>query len=390
MPGKLIVSALPGELRAAVLTGDRLTDLLVLRDDGPPQAGDLFLARLLRFEKGLDGAFVELGLERPGLLPRQEMTGPLPTEGTTLPVKVLRAPGGDKGARVSAKLSPEEAERLAGRKAPARLPAEDGPLLALLQAAAPDEVVTDDVTLMNRLKAQTGVGSYDFTLHSDPAPLFEVWEIETQVEALLQPIVETPGGASLLIEPVQTLTAIDVNAGRHDGRGGAAVQAREVNLSLVPEIARQLRLRAISGLIAIDFLALRKPEDRRAVAGALRKAVAGDAEPCQVFGLSPSGLLEMTRRRGRLPLHEVLCRPCGLGGRGWEKTPETLAYEALRRAAAARSSGATKIGLRAAPPVAAALQGAQAAALEAVAERLGAPLAVVADPLVESYDLVLG
>ncbi len=390
MPGKLIVSNLPGETRAAVLCEGSLEDLTILRDGGPPQAGDLLLARLQRFEKGLDGAFVDLGLERPGLLPRQEMTGPVPTEGTALPVKVLRAPGGDKGARVSAKLSPEEAARLADREAPARLPAADGPLLSLLQSAAPDEIIVDDVTLMNRLKAQATAHDCEFTLYSDPAPLFEAWDIETQVEALLQPLVETPGGASLLVEPVQTLTAIDVNAGRHDGRGGAAVQAREVNRSVVPEIARQLRLRAVSGLIAIDFLALRKPEDRKTVAAALRKAVAGDPEPCQVFGLSPSGLLEMTRRRGRLPLHEVLCRPCGLGGRGWEKTPETLAYEALRRAAAARSSGAAKVGLRAAPPVVAALQGAQAAALAAVAQRLGAPLAVVADPLVESYDLMLG
>src|SRR3546814_13768837 len=72
---------------------------------------------------------------------------------------------------------------------------------------------------------------------------------------------------------------------------------------------------------------MKAPEDRKAVAAALRAAVADDPEPCQVFGVSPSGLLEMTRRRGRPPLHELLCRPCGLAGSGRAKTPETLAYE---------------------------------------------------------------
>src|SRR3546814_10093666 len=61
---------------------------------------------------------------------------------------------------------------------------------------------------------------------------------------------------------------------------------------------------------------MKAPEDRKAVAAALRAAVADDPEPCQVFGVSPSGLLEMTRRRGRPPLHELLCRPCGLAGSG--------------------------------------------------------------------------
>ncbi|NIA70832.1 hypothetical protein HBA54_19720 [Pelagibius litoralis] len=399
MTAELIVSALPGEIRAAVLRDDVLEDLLVLRDGAPPQAGDLFLARVQRFDKGLEGAFVDLGLARPGLLPKREMAGPVPTEGTALPVKVLRAPAGGKGARVSAKVGAGAAELVAGQKAPARLADTMGPLVDLLRSADLGEVIADDVALLNRLKARAGDAA-GFTLHAAATPLFEAFELEEQIEELLQPHADCPGGASLLIEPVRTLTAVDVNAGRHDGRGGAAAQAREVNLAAVPEIARQLRLRALSGLIVVDFLAMRSPEERKAVAAALREAVSGDPEPCQVFGLSPSGLLEMTRRRGRLPLHEVLCRPCGLGARGWEKTPETLAYEALRRLGAdARGRPVSSMTLRVSPSVAAALKGGQGvegaagtslpAALAAVEQRLGGPVSVVADPLVESYDLVL-
>src|SRR3546814_19259270 len=97
MTSELLVSALPGELRAAVRRDGILDDLLILREGAPgaaagAQAGDLFLARVQRFDKGLDGAFVALGLERPGLLPRKEPPAGIPPEGSALAVKVLRAP----------------------------------------------------------------------------------------------------------------------------------------------------------------------------------------------------------------------------------------------------------------------------------------------------------
>ncbi|MEQ8354306.1 MAG: ribonuclease E/G [Kiloniellaceae bacterium] len=395
MAGELFVSALPGEIRAALLSDETVEELLVLRDGAAPQAGDLFLARVQRFDKGLDGAFVELGLARPGLLPRRElprdMQDKLPAEGTALAVRVLRAPGADKGARVSARGLPVDAARLQGLKAPARLPVGGGPLAALLRQREPQRVVCDDAALLRRLKDSADNAAIAFDLHSAPVPLFEAAGLEAEIDALLAPRVDLPQGGFLLIEPGQTLTAIDVNAGRHDGRGGAAAQAREVNLAALPEIARHLRLRALAGLIVVDFLEMKQSEDRKAVAAALRRAVAGDPEPCQVFGVSPSGLLEMTRRRGRAPLHELLCRPCGLHGSGREKSPETLAYEALRQTAAgALGKVVTGITLRVAPAVEAALKGEQAAALAAVERRLGRSVGIVSDPLVQAYELVLG
>src|SRR5512138_2248135 len=140
----LIVSALPGELRAAVVKDGTLDDLMILRDGATVQAGDLFLARVGRFDKGLEGAFVDLGLARDGLLPGREAPDGIPPEGSALAVKVLRAPAADKGARVSARGVTLDPARLNGLKAPARLPAGEGPLLALLQAARPERVVADD------------------------------------------------------------------------------------------------------------------------------------------------------------------------------------------------------------------------------------------------------
>ena len=383
---ELFVSVLPGEIRAAVLKDDLLDDLLILREGAEVQAGDLFLARVQRFDKGLDGAFVDLGLERPGLLPRRETPdGKLPPEGTALAVRVVRAPAADKGARVSAKGG---AVNVNGLKAPARLAGGEAPLAELIARHRPRRLVCDDAVLLKTLK---DLVEGEAELHSAATPLFETAGLEEEVEALLAPRAGLPDGGFLLFEPGRTLTAIDVNAGRSDARGGQAAQARAVNLAAVPEIARQLRLRALSGLIVVDFLAMKAPEDRKAVAAALKRAVADDPEPCQVFGLSPSGLLEMTRRRGRLPLHELLCRPCGLAGSGREKTPETLAYEALRATVAgALGQVVTRITLKAAPAVAAALKEGQGEALAAVERRLGRAVHVTPDPLVAGYELVLG
>ncbi len=390
MAVELFVSALPGEIRAAAVRDGALDDLLVLRE-GPAgtrdiEAGDLFLARVKRFDKGLDGAFVDLGLERDGLLPKKEMTGEVPPEGAAVAVKVLRVPAEDKGARVSAR---GIAIDIKGLQAPARLAAGPGALGDLIARTQPARIVCDDAALLKDLKSRAGADCAA-ALHSAATPLFEAEGLEAEVEALLLPRVKLPGGGFLLFEPGQTLTAIDVNAGSSDGRGGPAAQARAVNRAAVPVIARHLRLRALSGLIVVDFLAVKAPEERKALAAALREAVAGDPEPCQVFGVSPSGLLEMTRRRGRAPLHEILCRPCGIGGSGRVKAPETLAYEALRATAAgALGQVVTTITLKAAPAVAAALTGPQAAALAAVEHRLGRAVEVVADPLVETYALVL-
>jgi len=396
MAAELLVSALPGEVRAALLHDESLEDLLILRQGAPPQAGDRFLARVQRFDKGLDGAFVELGLDRPGLLPRREMPeGRVPPEGSVLPVRVLRAPAGEKGARVSARGVPDDVPgEVKDRKAPAplapgRLEGGAGPLAELCRRAAPQCIVCDDAALLKQLK-DSAPEVEEAVLHSAARSLFEAAGLESEIEDLLAPRVELPEGGFLLIEPVETLTAVDVNAGRRDGRGGSAALAREVNLAAVPVIARQLRLRALCGLIVVDFLEMRKPEDRKAVAAALRRAVKQDPEPCQVFGVSPSGLLEMTRRRGRPPLHEILCRPCGLAGSGREKQPATLAYEALRHTLeGALGQVVTRITLRAAPEVAAALQGAQAEALAAVERRLGRAVQVAPDPLVSTYELVL-
>lgn len=387
MSRRLVISALPGETRAALLEDGRLAEITIRRADRPSHLGSLYHGRVAKVEKALDAAFVELGLERQGLLPLSEAPGRRLTEGDAVVVRVLREAAGGKGLRLSARIidpPPDLEQRARDSRPPALLARGDDPLERLLAAGAPpDEIVVDDAALHGEIAARLGGGEDArgrLGLDLEPKPLFEREGLEAEIEALLEPRVVLPSGGYLLIEPVRTLTAIDVNSGRHGGRGGAGDQALAVNFEAAAEIPRQLRLRALSGLIVVDFLALEQERARRQVATALREALKDDPEPSRVFPMAPSGLLEMTRRRGRPALHELLTAPCGIGGGGRVKDPATLAFEALRaaRTEAAVRPGAT-ITLRGDPALIAALERGPAATARQVLEgRLGRPLTLEA------------
>ena len=363
---RLLVSAMPGETRAAWLDDGRLSDLVIGRDGRPELLGGLYLGRVTRVDKGLDAAFVDIGLAEPGFLPAKEASGGLPNEGAAVTVKLLREPGGGKGARLTARIkdAPAGLEALArNRKPPALLMRGDDAMARLLTASRPpDEILVDDAEAFAALKARLAEARPELLerlrLDSETGSLFEREEVEAQIDALLQPRVALPSGGRLLVEPVSSLTAVDVDSGAHDGRGGKERQAREVNIEAAAEIPRQLRLRALSGLIVIDFLAMKGAADRKEVVAALRRGLRHDPEPHRVNPMASSGLVEMTRRRGRAALHEILTEPCGLGDSGRRKSAVTLAYEALRqvRGAAAARRGAAPV-IEAAPRVVAALEG---------------------------------
>ena len=374
---RLIVSALPGETRAAWLEDERLSELHIQRGDKPSVADNLYLGRVATLDRRLKAAFVEIGLDRPGLLPLDKAPKGL-SEGDAVILRVTREPAADKGARVTARIGdlPEEVSAAAARaKPPVLLRAAEDPIRrALLGAAPPREIVTDDPARFAQMKAWLA-GRPELRdrlrLDLDPVPLFEREGVEAGIDALLEPAVPLTSGAFLLIEPVQSMTAVDVNSGRHDGRGGALA----VNLEAAAEIPRQLRLRNLSGLIVIDFLELADEAKRKRVVQALKEGLKDDPRPCRVLAMRASGLVEMTRRRAGPPLHEILTLPCGIGGGGRVKDPATLAFEALRalRRAAARAPGGRFV-LTSSPEVAAALQGPAAEARSAVEERLGRPI----------------
>ena len=395
MSRRLLISAQPGETRTAWLDDGELSDLMVLRDDRPWLVDNLYLGRMTARDRSLAAAFVDIGLDRPGLLPLNEAPKGL-SEGDAIAVRVTRAPQAGKGVRLTGCRLPAEL-RAAAEKVPppALLRAAEDPFDAALAAEPPpDAIVIDDPACFARAKARLAARPElvaRLALDLDPETPFERCGVEAAIEALLEPRVALPSGGHLLVEPVQTLTAIDVNSGTVGGTAGPAM-ALAVNLEAAAEVPRQLRLRGLSGLIVIDFLELREEAARKRVAEALRGGLDSDPRPSRVQAMRRSGLVEMTLRRARPALHELLTEPCGLGGLdglGRTKDPVTLAYEALRAARrAALHDPGRKIALLVGARTSAALRGPAAAALADFEARFGRPLDLRAQAAGERFEIV--
>jgi ribonuclease E len=148
-------------------------------------------------------------------------------------------------------------------------------------------------------------------------PVFERFHVHEQLHKALDRKVWLPSGGSLIIERTEALTVIDVNTGKNVGTSNLEETVYRNNLEAAEEIARQLRLRDIGGIIVIDFIDMEIRENRDKVASALRSALARDKTRTQVFDISELGLIEMTRKRVSEGLVESLSSTCAIcGGRG--------------------------------------------------------------------------
>jgi ribonuclease G len=152
------------------------------------------------------------------------------------------------------------------------------------------------------------------------------------VKKLLSRKVWLKSGGFIIIEPCETLTAIDVNTGRFVGDKDLEDTVFKINLEAAQEIARELRLRNIGGLIVIDFIDMDLEEHKEKVVEALINALRKDKAKNSYLPISPLGLLEMTRERRRDSLYELFLEPCPLcHGEGKIKSKRTVYYELLRR-----------------------------------------------------------
>ncbi len=169
-------------------------------------------------------------------------------------------------------------------------------------------------------------------LYKDEIPLFVRYGIEDQLDGILNPVVELPSGGSIVIHTSEALTAIDVNSGRSTRERHIDETALKTNLEAADEIARQLRLRDLAGLIVIDFIDMNEPRHQRQVERRLREALKGDRARLQVGRISTFGLLELSRQRLRPSLQELAGRSCPLcSGTGTIRSVEGVALQALRR-----------------------------------------------------------
>jgi Ribonuclease G/E len=368
---ELLISAGPGEWRAAWLEDGVAAELHVERGDTLP-AGSIHLGRVLRLVAGLDAALVDIGDARPGFLPVR-VGGMELSEGARIVVQIRREAQRGKGALLSTRIVAGDAARLvvlaAGLEPPARLDPAPGfaAALALRLPGVPERILTDDSAVLRELR--------------DAFPAAEIahrgveeWPVDLDAlfDAALASTLAVPGGGSLHIEEARATVLIDVDSGTPEA-GSAQRAALAVNRAAAQAIARQLRLRQLGGGIIVDFVGLdgRRPRDQ--VRQAMAAALVGDPAQPEVLGWTRLGHLEIVRpRRGR-PLSEAMLEPHGAN-----KSAAALAFEALRRLyREARAAPAANWRLVAAPAVAAALHGPASVALRALEARLGRRVAVV-------------
>jgi ribonuclease G len=173
-------------------------------------------------------------------------------------------------------------------------------------------------------------------LYTEPTPLFDKFDIESEIRDLFKARVELPTGGSLVIQPTEALISIDVNTGRYTGKKDPEKTILRTNLEAAREIARQIRLRDIGGIIVCDFIDMETRSNRDKVLQELRTHLGRDRARTKALAVSELGLVEMTRQRVRPSLWHSMTTDCPTcAGTGRVFTPEVVARRlerALRRA----------------------------------------------------------
>ncbi len=172
---------------------------------------------------------------------------------------------------------------------------------------------------------------YSVELYEGPDPIFDFYDIEMEISRALEKKIWLKSGGYIVIELTEALTAIDVNTGSYVGTRNLEETILKTNLEAVKEIAYQLRLRNLGGLIVIDFIDMEKKANRERVFTVLKEALSRDKAKTHILRMSELGLIEMTRKRTRENLNRLLTAPCFYcEGRGSLKSMKTICYEIFR------------------------------------------------------------
>ena len=250
--------------------------------------------------------------------------------------------------RVAADWSRIEAE--ARHSASPRLIRADGELvLKVVREMLDDDVErvrTDDEELYAHLRAHAEALTPQYVdrieLVRTQAPLFDLLRVDHQLEQALQRRVNLKSGGNLAIDETEALTVIDVNTAKFTGKQSLRETILRLNCEAADEIARQLRLRDIGGIVIVDFIDMDSDNDREALLAHLREALRRDPNRTSVLGMTALGLVEMTRRKERQPLKVQLAHACAAcRGTGCEWSHESLAHRASRELWRRRRMGDT-------------------------------------------------
>ena len=407
MTAKIIISAVNSEeTRMGIVENGRLMEYVVERNNSAQLVGSIFLGRVCNVVRGIQAAFIDIGLDKNAFLYLGDKTGI--TEGQRVLVEITKDVRGSKGPTATldislagryAALLPEanytgisrkitdSAERSRLKKiadevtngaagAVMRTNAAGMPeevlradlqqLMAdwqIIQARAKlarspqvlhreldisvrivrdylnayiDEVVVDSPAVYGRLQELlqniAESRSCKLLLHDKQTDIFSYYRLSDDIASISDRRIDLPSGGYLVIDYTEAMTVIDVNSGHFSGRENLAETVMQINREAADEIARQLRLRDIGGIIVVDFIDMDKKEYREEIMERLQQALRADKmKPC-VQDMTVLNLVEITRKKARQNLSAVLYAPCPVcQGSGRVQSQETVGLEIKRR-----------------------------------------------------------
>ena len=406
MPQQIIVSSTPEEVRMGLVENGILQEFMVERAMSAHLVGSIFLGRVSNVVKGIQAAFVDIGLDQNAFLYLGDSKDL--TEGASVMIQITKDPRGAKGPTASREIAfpghyavlfpfsdtigisrkiTDDAERIRLRKlADACKPGGMGIVMrteaegieaevletdirSLLaewnvvaarakRAKAPaflhreldlsvrmvrdyftkdvQEVIVDNREVFQRIQAlleeMQGTENAKLQLWDSGEDVFSGFGLGDALVSLADRRVELPNGGYLVIDHTEAMTVIDVNSGSYSGKNNLEETIMEINRQAAREIAHQLRLRDIGGIIVVDFIDMHSEENRQEVLTVLEEAFAGDKMRPRIQDITVLNLVEITRKKSRQNLEAVLFSDCPVcSGSGRVQSREAIALEIKRR-----------------------------------------------------------
>jgi ribonuclease G len=227
-------------------------------------------------------------------------------------------------------------------------------------------------------------------LYEGREPIFEAYGIEVDISRALDRRVWLKSGGYIVIDQTEAMTVIDVNTGKFVGKEDLEDTILKTNLEAVKEIAYQIRLRNLGGIIIIDFIDMEKLENREKVFGAFTEAMSRDRAKNTISHISELGIIQMTRKRVRESVGRILCETCPYcEGKGFVKSPRTVCYEIFRKMQKVAHHGPKKMVITAHPAVAELLLDEERQGVEDIEQQYGVKIIVSEDANLhqENYEL---
>ena len=406
MPQQIIISSAPEEVRMGLLDNGILQEFLVERAMSAHLVGSIFLGRVSNVVKGIQAAFIDIGLAQNAFLYLGESKDL--TEGASVMIQITKDPRGTKGPTASREITfpghyavlfpfadyigisrkiTDETERnrlhavaetykpegmgivlrteaegmdpevlkedieglvaewniVAARaklsKAPSFLHRElDLSVRMVRDYLTKDvkEIVTDNPVTFQRIRSllsrMKGTEETVLRLWEGSEDVFSAFGLGETLASMADRRVELPGGGYLIIDHTEAMTVIDVNSGSYSGKNSLEDTIMEINRNAAREIAHQLRLRDIGGIIVVDFIDMHSEENRQEVLSVLESSFAGDKMRPRVQDITVLNLVEITRKKSRQNLEAILYEDCPVcSGSGRVQSKEAIALEIKRR-----------------------------------------------------------